>query len=70
MAFSTAAAAAVTALRRSSAHGSGSLGRVRGFKPSPPARAGKTEKYSHDEIVYGDGHHGLRPGYHYVGVAT
>lgn len=38
---------------------------TRGLKTSSPVKKG-TEKYSHDEIVYGDGHHGLRPGYHYV----
>lgn len=38
---------------------------TRGLKTSGAAKKG-TEKYSHEEIVYGDGHHGLRKGYHYV----
>jgi hypothetical protein len=42
---------------------------TRGLKTSGTAKKG-TEKYSHEEIVYGDGHHGLRPGYHYVSPAA
>lgn len=41
---------------------------TRGLKTSGPTKKG-TEKYSHEEIVYGDGHHGVRPGYHYVSAA-
>ncbi len=41
---------------------------TRGLKTSGPTKKG-TEKYSHEEIVYGDGHHGVRPGYHYVSPA-
>ncbi|GIL54926.1 hypothetical protein Vafri_10624 [Volvox africanus] len=37
---------------------------TRGLKTGNPIKGG-AEKYSHEEIVYGDGHHGLRPGYHY-----
>lgn len=38
---------------------------TRGLKTGNPVKKG-TEKYSHEEIVYGDGHHGVRPGYSYV----
>ncbi len=53
---------AAGALRRLAAH---SPRFTRGLKTSGPTKKG-TEKYSHEEIAYGDGHHGLRKGYHYV----
>jgi hypothetical protein len=45
-----------------------SLLRNRSLTTSGHARSSATnEKYSHEEVAYGDGHVGLRPGYHYVG---
>lgn len=38
---------------------------TRGMKNSAGNKGG-VEKYSHEEVVYGDGHHGLRKGYTYV----
>jgi hypothetical protein len=40
---------------------------TRGLTTGKPTQKG-VEKYTHEEIVYGDGHHGLRPGYHYVSL--
>lgn len=38
---------------------------TRGLQTSAGPRGG-VQKYSHEELVYGDGHHGLRKGYTYV----
>ncbi|PNW81277.1 hypothetical protein CHLRE_07g349350v5 [Chlamydomonas reinhardtii] len=37
---------------------------TRGLKTGNVTKGG-AEKYSHEEVVYGDGHHGLRKGYTY-----
>jgi len=37
---------------------------TRGFTASGATKGG-VEKWSHKEVVFGDGHHGLRKGYNY-----
>jgi hypothetical protein len=47
---------------------------TRGFRTSGAAKGAPAPKtgggLSHEEIVLGDGHHGFRPGYNYVGVGS
>lgn len=38
---------------------------TKGLQTSAQARAGDIKPFSHESVVLGDGHHGLRPGYTY-----